>query len=640
MQTKGEPKMDFTDLESVYNHLEEHALDYKYLHQIANLFQKIRDEMHVKKNSEEEKKAQWEIDIFNFSFNENQVQPLHTGSNEKGEKIEYPNYDRFDDSTYEYVTQRLTATAHPILKARYAHILWFSPKRHGKYAQIAVDAYLELVKLYEQKDKNEPNEHFGLSVLDTIKNAFFLSCTINDETRLNSTKSEIKRLIFNFNSESSSSFALRHNLINLMLNQTNTFSNDDFVGIGELCFKFTQSVDTAHKAISMLELGEKIDTKLRTKGQNWTKLIAERYEQLMNSRKETDSLVAITFCQDALKYYKQLKDTKKIEELEKIYNELKGKVQFKEFKAEINLEEYVKSCEKKAEKIVQYSSEEIFGLLAIDKNLLPKYNEMKSFAEKLLKEHPLQGIFPIQISDERGHIVEHCSSNEEIVFFKTLQQYKMYLEAQYLPQINAILFKGLKEKKITFAHLLNFFKNHSWFGKQLTRKIQNKDIPYVWLNLLAPSLLEYFNQMEYFMSAGIYPNLVLCIDSLILKIEGLLRDLCNHSGISTFFQTTDKKNRIISREKDLNSLLHEEKLKELFGEDDLLFFRYVLVEKGGYNLRHNIAHSLMMFQEYQIKFIQLLILMLLRIGKFDFKKKAEEKSTVSKDTVKEKDMKD
>lgn len=151
--------MDFTDLESVYNHLEKQALDYNHQHQIANIFQKIRDEMHVKKNSEEEKKAQWEIDVFNFSFNENQVQPLYTGSNEKGELIEYPNYDRFDDSTYEYITQRLTSTAHPLLQARYAHILWFSPKRHGKYAQIATPPKMtkEILETIINTIKRGPN---------------------------------------------------------------------------------------------------------------------------------------------------------------------------------------------------------------------------------------------------------------------------------------------------------------------------------------------------------------------------------------------------------------------------------------------------------------------------------------------------
>jgi len=46
-----------------------------------------------------------------------------------------------------------------------------------------------------------------------------------------------------------------------------------------------------------------------------------------------------------------------------------------------------------------------------------------------------------------------------------------------------------------------------------------------------------------------------------------------------------------------------------------------LVEKAGYNLRHKVAHSLIFFGEYRINYMHLLILMLLKIGKFDFAKK-------------------
>lgn len=181
-----------------------------------------------------------------------------------------------------------------------------------------------------------------------------------------------------------------------------------------------------------------------------------------------------------------------------------------------------------------------------------------------------------------------------------------------------IIMEAIKERKITFSILLEFLKKYSWYGKTIEKKIQNQNVKHNWLSLIAPSLLEYFNQMGYFLSSGKYPNLILCIDSLVLKIEGLIRDLCTYSGITTFYQTTDKQGREIYLEKDLNALLHDEKMIKLIGEDDLLLFKFVLVEKAGYNLRHKVAHSLMYSGEYQINYANLLFLMLLRLGKFDF----------------------
>jgi len=151
-------------------------------------------------------------------------------------------------------------------------------------------------------------------------------------------------------------------------------------------------------------------------------------------------------------------------------------------------------------------------------------------------------------------------------------------------------------------------------------------------SLLAPSLLEYFVQMEYWMASGNYPNLVLCIDSLVLKIEGLLRDMCYFKGIATFNSRTDKKGRKRITEKELNALLNEKRIGELFDPDDLLLFKFVLIEKSGYNLRHKIAHSLMLSTEYSIYYAHLLLLILLKLGSFNLtiarKTEAEENNNL------------
>ena len=138
------------------------------------------------------------------------------------------------------------------------------------------------------------------------------------------------------------------------------------------------------------------------------------------------------------------------------------------------------------------------------------------------------------------------------------------------------------------------------------------------VNLLAPSLFEYFAQMDYWRVSGNYPNLVLCIDSLVLKIEGLLREMFFFNGIATFTSKADKKHgKRITYEKELNALLNEKRISELFDPDDLLLFKFVLIEKTGYNLRHKIAHSLMRSVEYQIHYMHLLILILLKLSSYN-----------------------
>jgi hypothetical protein len=260
----------------------------------------------------------------------------------------------------------------------------------------------------------------------------------------------------------------------------------------------------------------------------------------------------------------------------------------------------------------------------LDKNLLPKYKEIEKIVGEDRKKSPLQHLFPIEIIDQSGNQAQQFSDEDEKRYYEILQQYSSELTYDRIYLINEIFIVAIREKKLFTSILLGFFKRYSWYGKNISKKSGNNIVKYNWLNLLAPSLNEYFLQMQYYFADTNYrPNLVLSIDSLTLKIEGLIRDICQNSGVTTFYMTTDNKGRNVTREKDIHALLYEDSIKKLFDEDDLLFFKFLLVEKTGYNLRHKVAHSLMLFQEYNISYMHLLILALLRIGKYDFVKKED-----------------
>jgi hypothetical protein len=615
---------NFPDLDTLYQYLEEKALDYKYPDQIADLFRKLRDLKHSENEFDEAKKEQCEIDFFNFVLKNNEIKPTFTWTNDKGEVVEYPSLNRFDDSTYEYLLERLNSTGNSLLKARYSHILWLSPKKRVEHAKVAVDSYLDLVKNYEEKDKAAPREHFGLDVLHAIENAYFIAYQIN--YKIGEINSELRRLVTSFNFQSSSSFVLRARLIQLMLKWKRRFLKGEFDDFENICWQVAETltkVGNIQSAIEMLEIGEKVDQKLGKKTRDWRRHIAESYEKLMNQAEEDNNLASLTFCQYALENYKKLKDERKTNDLQTKYSELKHSMMLTETRREIDLTEHMKACRKAAEKIIQNSSEEIIKILMRNKNLLPKYKDMERIAEKHSKQFVIQHLFPTEIIDQRGHLAQHFYNEEEKKYFGILQQYYWELKFNKIHLINEIFFAGINENKLSSDILLRFLNKYSWLGKNIARKLpNNKTIEYNWLNLIAPSVNEYFHQMHYyFLNPANYPNLVLSIDSLTLKIEGLLRDIGRFSGVATFYMTKDNKGRNIEREKDIHALLYEEPVKELFDEDDSLFFRFFLVEKAGFNLRHKIAHCFLSFQEYSIDYMHLLILTLLKLGKYDFVKK-------------------
>jgi hypothetical protein len=367
-----------------------------------------------------------------------------------------------------------------------------------------------------------------------------------------------------------------------------------------------------------MELGEMVEQRAGTTIYNWNGLIAEAYEKMMDANLQNNKHVAIDFCSNALEHYRLAKNEDKIARLEAIYTELSSSLEFPEIEVKINLKEYIVDCEKRVEELMKFPSEQIIGFVMTDKSLLPDYTFTKELTQKILKQFPLQAIFPITLTDEQGHTAQCYTTPEEIENYRTIHQYHMILENYCLRFINMIFIEGLNEEKITYDELMMFFQNYSWFGKTFPKKRFNKEVQYNWLSLLAPSLFEYFTQMDYWRASGNYPNLVLCIDSLVLKIEGLLRDMFFFKGIATFTSKHDKKHgKKITHEKELNALLNEKRISELFDPDDLLLFKFVLIEKAGYNLRHKIAHSLMFSTQYQVNFIHLLILILLKLGSYN-----------------------
>jgi len=63
---------------------------------------------------------------------------------------------------------------------------------------------------------------------------------------------------------------------------------------------------------------------------------------------------------------------------------------------------------------------------------------------------------------------------------------------------------------------------------------------------------------------------------------------------------------------------------QYFNEDDRLLFEYVFSDKGGLNLRNNVAHSFYKENQYQPDEMLLLLAVVLRLGKYNIKTKQTE----------------
>lgn len=609
---------NFEDLDSLYAHLESNSLNYKYPNEIAQLFQIIRDKYKEEKRNDLVEKAQLEMDAFNFTLRDGKLEPFYEILNENGDFIEYPNFSNYSDLSFIHIEERLGQSINPLLKSRYAHILWNSPKKHNKYAIIALSSYLDLIDLY--KNKFMESGMYEKELVELIKNAYFISRNIKDHSKISIIKIKIHSLIPIFDLKRRFYFEMWVPLVELMLKERDIFNKDDFVGIDSLCFiagDYLKRIQNLNYAIFIFELGERVEARSGCKTYTWRKYIAECNEILMYQAK--DGLVALNFCHSAIDNYRRIKDNQKVNQLEEKLKELKSSLELRCTKYDVDISDYLKYCSDLSEELLGKGAEYAIGFLMNYSDLLPKYCDLESLAKDLMKKYPLITVFSTVILDDRGHTSEHISTEDEHKYNQILFNYNLAIKMKTLPLLDTLILKSIQEGKFNVITFIDFFKNHSWYGKTINKKLPNGNFQiYNWLNFLIPSINEYFVQINQYFISGSIPNFILASDSLTLKLEGLIRDLCDINGLITFYQTKDKKGRIITREKDVNMLLHEEKIKTILDEDDLLFFKYLLIEKAGLNFRHKIAHSLIGYNEYNLDIMNLLILGLLRLGRYDF----------------------
>ncbi len=613
----------FKDIESLYKHLENNAFEYRYLVSMAELFQALRDNKHEEGNSDEAEKAQIELDALEFTTRDGELLPKLSGTNDKGEEVNYPDISSFKEKAFTHLIRRTEETLNPRLKSRYSHILWKSKKKDIRYAKVAVDSYLSSIKIFEDKDKEKPADNYGLELLAVIKNGFFIGCPIR--YRVNDIKSEIVRLIKEFNNESRSRGVLVNELINLMLDSKKVFSKEDFIGLDRVCdrtYRLREKESNYDRAVGFLELGERIDRKLGKKSMKWRRKIASLHERMFLAAEKRSDFSALFFYQSALDNYRILRDDKKIAAMERRYKELKSSLPYKEFKQETDLSKTIKRSQELAEKIISGQKEKLIPFLMLEKRLLPTYKGMERWANRNEKEVSIIDFIPEVVMDPRGHPAKHYDEKEEKKEYRILQNYGLDLWYNKIFLIREIFIRAIRERALTKKAMLEFLERNTWLGKNISKKVpQGEIVVYNWLNMIAPAINDYFNNVDMkLLSQNYRPNFVLSIDSLAMKIEGLLRDICELSNIPTSHHRKDKKGRSISSEKDLGWLLNEKIIKEMFDEDDLLFLKYLLVEQAGLNIRHKVAHSLMAFQEYRFDTINLLILALLRLGKYDLVK--------------------
>lgn len=603
----------FNSIDDVYNFIDENAYHLERNWDLTDLFVKFRN--HTK-SDDEKQKAQWEIECFMFDFKGVKLFSFsYSNGKNIGEVKAYPQLDEFQKEAFEYLKNRISNAKNDLVLARYNHLLWkgLSGIKNREYAIQSISSYINSIKKYFElysRDKNKENSYQIGKLYETL---------VGLCNEVNASFGEVKELTkFLLFEAEGIEFYSKHGITDDMLAHPKLFKKSDFantLSIFEEELKKEKSKSDDFMLVNYhLPTAIKVAQKSGVDVKKWHNEMGFAYLRMAEKETEDNRLwLKQNDYAKAIQSFTLSGNTEKKKETEQLYFELKPKVKLDNVRIYFNEETVKKRQETQdylknvAEKLLKTEPFEIYSAIA-NGFLFPKYNDVLRASQKN-KNAFLDFVTTIQF-DKNKNIKQ--AAKEEDKNEKIYTTYSYQINNSVLPLLHYVFIPGIKSGHLTFENFLSFLVEKSWIGKpHTTIDLGGEENEINWVQILTPAIVEYFVQVQSWVSSKYYvPSFVLCIDSLTLKIEGLLRNFSERVNIST---SVGRAKGI--QEAYIHNVLDNETIKKYFNEDDLLFFNYLFANEGGLNIRNNVAHCFYSYNEYSSDKMLLLIAALLRIAK-------------------------
>ncbi|CCG53049.1 Protein of unknown function [Flavobacterium indicum GPTSA100-9 = DSM 17447] len=534
--------------------------------------------------------------VLSFNLNNGQLLSNSQITDLNGKII---NNIHFSEIEIIYLKNRLNTTLNFWLKSRYSHILWQITK-HKEFAEKAIDNYIETIKTIKANEVRE------LSIL--VSAIFYISR--KSKIKIDESKELASELINEL------PYWLKGIIVNEILTQ-NYFTKNELVNISEKIINWIE-LDNPNSHFTNknnLEIAVKLFDKIQKPKEPIYKLLAKNEDLILNQHPNDEDFVKITTIGNKASYLKKAKDKKNLEIVLKEYNRLKQKVKLKKISIPLDdkgtklFNDYLKI---KSESILKLPNESILAYFSVNEDILVDPIHNTKIAEDSIKKSVYHLFSTTTFDINSNH--KNLNDKEKLekqkidnyIISHNIHCYSLFLK---------VFVNGVICGKINYYKIYEYLEEHTWFGEKFKRSISTDlDDDSTWLSMLAPGIHNLFSQFELsiLMNTNKINNFILAIDSLTLKFEGALRDFIRLSGGNT---TKDNQGEL--KEQLLDELLDNPKIKEYFSVKDIELFKNTFTNKGR-NIRNNVAHSFMVFSDYNLQIALLIFFCILRLSKYKF----------------------
>lgn len=543
----------------------------------------------------------------------------------------WPDVANYTVKDFEYFEKRHNECNNLFAKTEYGLMAYFGQKtpssKHNDFKRQLCNELFELSRHYLSKANEEPNDshnitHFFLSLR--------LAVGIAEKSNLEPESTNLVRYIYNKqqNWDISNKYVLPA-LLNLSAILSDYFSlSNKIIDFQKVIAKNMEAAEEFKETdiwgvMSLVDHNLIIEQKRSNLNTDLLVFKAKLYERLAKDAENNRNLACVGFAENALRIYQQAKLPDDINRLEKYYSELRGKFGMMETSVEL-LKEHVDNMNEHISNAVAQNDERGIIQHFIDSPWYDTIKDIKDLSEKSSKETVLLSMLPTSIVDKFGNTVDTFSSEIEKKEFNFWHTYAFSFQIGTRTMLHFFM-EAYKAKKLSYNSVLSYLEG-TWYNETIERKYHGRIVEVKPIDTLKPGLERFFEELGKFSEDNSYRcDFVTVIDSLTLKVEGLLRYFCEKIGIATF-KTRQKGSQKLVMEKLLDDLLadiaHQPSLrpeqKTYFDEEDRILIKYVLAEKMGLNLRNEVAHGLMDVFEYTFERVVVLFCIIIKLSKYKF----------------------
>lgn len=510
--------------------------------------------------------------------------PMMVWANENGTSTESPSIKLVTPEIINYWTMRAREAKHPVLKLRYADLVWdFSraltgDSPHFTVAQIVVDSTIEIAVKISHK--------YETAVITKLERALSVAIAINDTKRVETLRDTIiayESKITIDNKPGLWGFSYDLLLENKKITLSNEISEKIIQDLEKRLERLSDISDKTNldpwaaekAALRLAAYYRKIDQK-----EEFHRVLLKLGRAFEEASKDAPALQASAWLQRVHAVYLEYGLRDEAEQIAIRLKEigLKAKDGRRTFSSNITItneemDGYIHS-------IIEGDLETALLRTAI--HFVPDKGRVENQLKDLAKEAPLSYLISKQIQDHQGRPVASIGSLEDDLIGNIvhLTAQNMGISAMFLRPVLAAL---INKSSLSPEKIADYLYQSPVFEDD-KRTIINAGI-----------------------SAYLENDHLVAIHLLVPQIESAIRKLVDVAGGSVLKPARSGGFHL----KTLDELLRDTRIIDIFGEDMALYLRILLTDQRGWNVRNDVCHGISPAPSFQATISDRLIHVLL-----------------------------